>query len=344
MPSASTYGTAVPTPPRATATWMATADSGIDSARAAASARRTTFSSPHTCRPQHPGGTRAVRVCRVCRVPWAERGRRGCREPNFEEQPTIPAVKRLPAFVPLLLILIASVPSIAASPSGRPSAVRTTEQASPRESAAAPSESPAASLESGAPTESPAAAESPAPSGSPAPSQPACPTSTPAVPTPSAPVGIPQEVRLQLFQAIWQAIDQNYVDAAHNGADWAAARTTYLPEIQTVDDAAQIYSDLGTMVAGLDDPYSYYLTPDQVKALSSGTTTYGGIGTLLDPNDTAGPGVRILYVFPGGPADHAGLKSRDRILAVGGDPCVDVSKIRGEVGSTVTLTVQSPGG
>lgn len=155
---------------------------------------------------------------------------------------------------------------------------------------------------------------------------------------------MPQEIRLQLFQAIWQAIDQNYVDTAHNGVDWAGVRTTYLPEIQTVDDATQIYADFGTMVAGLKDPYSIYLSPDQVTALSSGATSYGGIGTLLDPNDNAGPGVRVLYVFPGGPADMGGLKSRDRILAVGGDPCVDVSKIRGDIGSTVTLTVQSPGG
>jgi len=154
---------------------------------------------------------------------------------------------------------------------------------------------------------------------------------------------MPQEVRLQLFQAIWQAIDQNYVDTAHNGVDWAAVRTTYLPEIQTVDDAAQIYADFSTMVSGLNDPYTFYLSPEQVTALSSGATSYGGIGTLLDPNDTDGPGVRVLYVFPGGPADLGGLKSRDRILAVGGDPCVDVSKIRGDIGSTVTLTVQSPG-
>ncbi len=155
---------------------------------------------------------------------------------------------------------------------------------------------------------------------------------------------MPQEVRLALFQAIWQAVDQNYVDDKHNGADWAGTRTSYLSEINVVDDAAQIYSLLGTMVSGLDDPYSYYLSPDDMQALSTGSTSYGGIGTLLDPNDTAGPGARILFVFPGGPADQAGLKSRDRILDVGGDPCVSVDKIRGDIGSTVTLTVQSPGG
>ena len=30
-------------------------------------------------------------------------------------------------------------------------------------------------------------------------------------------------------------------------------------------------------------------------------------------------------------------------MAVNGDPCVSIDKIRGDIGSTVTLTVQSPG-
>jgi carboxyl-terminal processing protease len=235
----------------------------------------------------------------------------------------------------VLAALVLAAPAVLAAP---PSTRTLGESA-----VAAPSpepESPAP--ETAAPSPEP---ESPAPSTSPAaePSGPACPT-TPTGPTPSQPLGIPEDVRLALFQAIWQAIDQNYVDPDHNGVDWAGTKTTYQPEIVVVDNADQIYSLLATMVSSLDDPYTAYLTPAQVQAATSGSVTYGGIGTLLDPTDTAGPGVRVLFVFPGGPADQAGLRSRDRILAVNGDPCVSIDKIRGDVGSSVTLTIQSPSG
>src|SRR4051812_50908 len=147
--------------------------------------------------------------------------------------------------LPLLLTLIVGVPAIAASPHAARGVAATGQQASPSESPAAPNETPAAPNESARPSPSaePSSNASPEPSGA------ACPTSTPAVPTPSIPIGIPQEVRLALFQAVWQAVDQNYVDTGHNGVDWAAARTTYLPEISVVDDAAQIYSLIGTMVS-----------------------------------------------------------------------------------------------
>jgi C-terminal peptidase prc len=55
----------------------------------------------------------------------------------------------------------------------------------------------------------------------------------------------------------------------------------------------------------------------------------------------------IVYVFPGSPAEEAGLKRRDRITAIDGEPVVGAqnvpSKIRGPEGTTVTLTIRSPG-
>jgi C-terminal peptidase prc len=273
-------------------------------------------------------------------------------------------VKRWFSLAAVLVALVLATPGALAAAPVYPSAAASSSAASSPTPSSSSAESPSPAPETQAPeTEAPEtqapetaapvteAPESPAPGSpgpspnpSPEPSGSACPTSTAPNPSPSIPVSIPQELRLALFQAIWQAVDQNYVDPAHNGVDWAGTRTTYFPEINIDDDAAQVYSLLGTMVSALKDPYSYYLSSDQVTALSSGSTTYGGIGTLLDPNDTSGPGVRILFVFPGGPADQGGLKSRDRIVAVDGDPCVSIDKIRGDVGSTVTLTVQSPGG
>jgi carboxyl-terminal processing protease len=47
--------------------------------------------------------------------------------------------------------------------------------------------------------------------------------------------------------------------------------------------------------------------------------------------------------MPGSAAEEAGLRSRDRIVAVNGDPCVRIGEVRGPVGTTVELRAVSPG-
>src|SRR5262249_3703430 len=60
----------------------------------------------------------------------------------------------------------------------------------------------------------------------------------------------------------------------------------------------------------------------------------------------------ITRLAPGGPAEQAGLQPRDLIIAIGGIPFTDTaafgpdgpeSAVRGEPGTTVHLTVRSPG-
>ena len=194
----------------------------------------------------------------------------------------------------------------------------------------------------------PAAAQDAEPSPSPAPG--ASPSVTEAdtcvepevtpAPLSENPLSIPEEARIALFEGVWQGIRDYYWDVDTAGLDWDAIGDEYAPLIIQTDNAYEVYELLEEMVGLLDDPFtSFYADPAPYDP------SYGGIGALLDTSAAGqdSPGLRILYVFDGGSAKEAGIRARDRIIGVDGDPCARIAEIRGPAGTDVTLTVVSPG-
>ena len=106
-----------------------------------------------------------------------------------------------------------------------------------------------------------------------------------------------------------------------------------------------MYALLAEMVDLLEDPYTRFLSPADLGDPAAVDPTYVGIGALVDSSASAddSEGLRILYVFQGASARDAGIEARDRIIAVDGDPCARIADIRGPAGTSVTLTVVSPG-
>lgn len=100
------------------------------------------------------------------------------------------------------------------------------------------------------------------------------------------------------------------------------------------------------MLAALD-PHSSYLTPREYADLrQEQESEFFGIGVTI--NQRRGR-VYIISVIPGTPADRAGLRYGDAILAVDGQSAEgwstqDVARrVRGERGTTVELTVERAG-
>ena len=102
------------------------------------------------------------------------------------------------------------------------------------------------------------------------------------------------------------------------------------------------------MTSSIGDPYTFYFTPEELKRSNENNEgLYHGIGVLLQ--NTSRGAIAIVRVYPNTPAEAAGLKTGDRILAVDGVEVsgVDgrayseaVSRIRGVDGTRVTLTIQ----
>ncbi len=119
----------------------------------------------------------------------------------------------------------------------------------------------------------------------------------------------------------------------------------------------------GMFQYGVEDPYSGYMPPEQYQqALGDLSGSFGGIGAEMAMTNTDDPAdlaactafndtCRLVVVAPldDTPADRAGLQSGDHVLAVDGESVEgstvndQVTKIRGEPGSEVTLTIQRDG-
>jgi len=91
------------------------------------------------------------------------------------------------------------------------------------------------------------AAASPTPTA--AQSAPACPAPS-AVPeqTPDAPLLMPEQSRLDLFDAVWGAINDGYLDPSFNGVDWAAIGDEYAPYFLQTENAWEVYDLVEEMV------------------------------------------------------------------------------------------------
>lgn len=101
------------------------------------------------------------------------------------------------------------------------------------------------------------------------------------------------------------------------------------------------------MVTSLDDPYSDYMSNDEAKNFKSTiSSSFEGIGAEIQEKDG-----HILIVSPikRSPAEKAGLKPNDMILAVDGKSLQGMSStqavtlIRGKKGTKVELTIQRAG-
>jgi carboxyl-terminal processing protease len=128
----------------------------------------------------------------------------------------------------------------------------------------------------------------------------------------------------QVVQQATALIEDDYVDK--------------LPKSKLADAAIK------GMVASLGDQFSNYFTPAEYKQYQEVTESrFSGVGLSVVG---VKPGLRVTRVYDNSPADQAGLKPGDLIVAVNGKPLkglseeAGVARVKGPAGSDVTLSVQ----
>ncbi|MGN8773559.1 S41 family peptidase [Candidatus Weimeria sp. HCP3S3_B5] len=120
----------------------------------------------------------------------------------------------------------------------------------------------------------------------------------------------------------------------------------YYKDISDKDKETGVYRGL---VGAMDDPYSEYLTSAEYKKMQQETSgKYTGIGISVTKDASSGK-VKVVRVFSGSPADRAGLKKGDYIIACDGYIASDMSlsdftgHIKGRAGSKVNVVYSRSG-
>lgn len=105
-------------------------------------------------------------------------------------------------------------------------------------------------------------------------------------------------------------------------------------------------SSIAGMIGSLRDPYSTYLNPKEFKEFDA-PASFAGIGVVVNPKKT---GLEIARVFNSSPAQRAGLKVGDVIIAVNGRSLRGLSSekstglVKGPPGTEVKLLIKRAGG
>ena len=132
-----------------------------------------------------------------------------------------------------------------------------------------------------------------------------------------------------LIQEAWDLIHRNYVEA------------------DQLDNRELAYEAIDGMTNAVGDTgHTSFMTPEERASRNSALSgSYVGIGAVVDTTPEGLP--LIVGVFRDSPADKAGLKSGDVVLAVDGKSTAGedldsvISRVRGEAGTQVVLTIRS---
>ncbi len=159
----------------------------------------------------------------------------------------------------------------------------------------------------------------------------------------------------QVFDEAWRIVRDKFYDRNLKGLDWEAVGSRHRADYESAKTDAErsaainaMLSELGashthhytrdeTAYYELVDIFSYKLRRDIAKFFPDKTVAYSGIGMFTKALDGK---TFVSAVFPGQPADKAGLLLGDEIVSADGAPFEPVGSFRNKSGRTVALKVR----
>ncbi len=131
------------------------------------------------------------------------------------------------------------------------------------------------------------------------------------------------------FWKAWNALEANYI---------VTHASSTLPSKKE-----QIFGAIEGLAASYDDPYTVFFPPTEAKAFAENISgSFAGVGMEIGVKNNV---LTVVSPLKGTPAEKAGIKPGDQIIAIDGTSTDGISidkavnKIRGPIGTTVDLTI-----
>lgn len=161
---------------------------------------------------------------------------------------------------------------------------------------------------------------------------------------------------VEIYEAAWRTVRDEFFDPDLRGVDWDAAGLRHLEAATTADGPEALQAAVNALLDELHtshtelllpcdpawyqllDVFARTLPPDELEALCpGGRVTYPSPGWFTTTVDGR---VFVSGVLEGGPAEAAGVRTGDRVVAVDGSPLRPVASFAGHEGQPVQVTVQ----
>jgi len=152
----------------------------------------------------------------------------------------------------------------------------------------------------------------------------------------------------QLVLETWNIVNEGFLNPdKFNEVQWRRLRQQAIEKPITTSDEA--YSAIEKMLSPLGDPYTRLLRPDDFVALKGSNigSEINGVGLQLGARNDDGE-IVVIAPLEGSPAADAEIVSGSILLKVDNDSPkrlgleATASKLRGETGSKVFITIQTP--
>jgi carboxyl-terminal processing protease len=134
-----------------------------------------------------------------------------------------------------------------------------------------------------------------------------------------------QDIDFNLYWEVWDILKSRYVDKGK------------------VNEKELFYGSLRGLASSLEDPYTVFFDPKDSQDFSNDLSgTFEGIGAEIGIRNGV---ITVIAPLSGMPAEKAGLKAGDKIIAINGTSTANmtvdeaVSKIRGPKDTEVKLTI-----
>jgi carboxyl-terminal processing protease len=158
------------------------------------------------------------------------------------------------------------------------------------------------------------------------------------------------QAHLRDFDFAVNSLKAMYIEPEATGSEWQKIVDEERNKIINAKDETgeQFGASLRAIVEKIGDEDLVLQAPPAPQ--TAGSPRFSGIGVQVDLPREGKDRLLILTVYPDSPADRAGIKPHDAIVAIGGEPVNSstppdqiIGKLRGEEGTDVRVSVRTPG-
>lgn len=150
------------------------------------------------------------------------------------------------------------------------------------------------------------------------------------------------------FDKVVQTVRDHFYDKTLHGVDWTKVTTGYRAQLRDVKSKAEFSTLINTMLGELKASHTGYLTQDDAEYYMLSSVMAGDLqGRKVEQIGVMGrqeaSGFFVAGVLDGGPAEKAGIKSGDQLVAADGEPFTSAGSFRGKEGKSVSVRLRRGG-